>query len=133
MTDPAAPAALASARATDVFFTETIVGRPLSLPLGRRAAWRSSEGLQVSRAGTSLAQHWREDLENNAWRYALPLRSAVQRKAGGWRLFLERHALRVAVLALLVMVIAPLAYLAAAWQAGLLDGVWPLLQDWVAR
>ncbi len=133
MTDPAAPAALDSARATDVFFTETIVGRPLALALGRRVAARSAEGVQLSRAGTSLAQLWRDDLENNAWRYALPLRSPVQRQAGSLRLFLERHALRLALLAIVVMLIAPLAYLAAAWQAGLLDPWIDLLRQWSLR
>lgn len=123
MTEPAASALADSAKQTDRFFTETIVGRPLSLNLGRRDKPRAHHGLDYSpKLGARLADFWQRDLENQAWRYALPLTAPVQQRAGRWRLFLERHALRLAFVALLLMLILPVVYFALAWQTGLLDG-----------
>ena len=129
MTELAAPGAASHpAQATNLFFTETIVGRPVSLMLGRRETLRARPGVDYEpRMGMRLAQFWQDDLENNQWRYAAKFGSPVQARAGGARLFLERHALRLALLALLVMVIAPLLYLASAWQMGMLDA---LLAQW---
>jgi hypothetical protein len=129
MTDLAAPeAATTPAKATNTFFTETIVGRPVSLMLGRRETLRKRPGVDYEpRRGMRLAQFWHHDLENNQWRYAAQFGSPVQARAGAARLFLERHALRLALLALLVLVLAPLLYLASAWQMGMLDA---LLKQW---
>ena len=117
-----------SAKATDRFFTETIVGRPTSLILGRRELTLSRRGVDYEpRFGARLAQFWQDDLENNQWRYAAKFGSPVQSKAGAFRLFFERHALRLAFLALLTLAIAPFAYLASAWQIGIFD---TLLANW---
>jgi hypothetical protein len=112
----------------NTFFTETIVGRPVSLKLGRSDARAQSLGVDYTpRVGTRLARFWQHDLENNAWRYAIEFGSPVQSRAGQLRLFLERHALRIAYVASGVLVLAPVLVLVAFWRTGMLEA---LLMHW---
>jgi hypothetical protein len=87
----------------DLFFTHTIVGSALSLHLGSASepSARQSVGLQVNmrNASTSLDRAWKDwVLIQGAYPYAgLP-----RRKPGALRRWIERHALLIGVVGLLV-------------------------------
>jgi hypothetical protein len=120
----AQPEKTAPLPSADTFFTEMIVGMPVCLPLGRRHALHHQPGISYAPGlGMRMAQFWQADLENEAWRYALPMRAPVQSKTSRWRVFLERHALRLAFLALLGLLAVFAAGLALVWHSGLLHSV----------
>lgn len=84
---------------TNAFFTQTIVGAPLSVLLGRQlAASRvKTPGIEVNMLGadTRLSQVW------NDWivmTHASERIGRPQRRAGPTRRWLERHALWLAAL-----------------------------------
>jgi hypothetical protein len=76
-----------------------------------------------------LADFWRHELENNAWRYVLPLTAPVQRRASRWRLLLERHALRLACVALVLGGGLLIVCLVLVWPTD----VWSKLLSWEPR
>lgn len=86
----------------DAFFTQTIVGAPLSVLLGRRVARPASggEGLQarMDSPDTSLTPSWREWVINT--RACAPV-GQPRPRPGPWRCRLERHAFWIAGLGLL--------------------------------
>lgn len=86
---------------TDAFFTQTVVGAPFTVLLGRRRqpGGAGAEGLQIDLAtGESrLGRLWQEWAVLN---HATPPGTARARP-GWFRRLLERHALWVAVLGLL--------------------------------
>lgn len=86
---------------TDAFFTQTVVGAPFTVLLGRRRqpSGTGAEGLQIDMTNgeSRLSRLWQE------WAvlgHATPPGTARARP-GGVRRLLERHALWVAVLGLL--------------------------------
>jgi hypothetical protein len=120
----APPESVDAIRSTDTVFTELIVGMPFSLPLGQRESVRRKHGIEYSpKLGLRLALFWREDLEVRSWRYAELPRAPLQQKMSPLRMFLERHALRVALVALLLVIALPLLFVGIAWQMGLFDAV----------
>ena len=95
----------------DAFFTQTIVGAPLSVLLGRRMVLPASgpEGLHVRMDGaeTALSPSWREWVINTR---ACAAVGVPRQRPGLWRCRLERHALWIAGLGL-----ASLAASGVAW------------------
>ena len=85
----------------DAFFTQTIVGAPLTVLLGRRVViptW-TGEGLQA-KMGTGevvLSPGWRDWMMNA--RASAPV-GQPQFRPGAWRRRLERHAFWIALLGL---------------------------------
>ncbi|MBD3892920.1 hypothetical protein [Hydrogenophaga sp.] len=102
---------------TDVFFTHTIVGAPLSVPLGRRLgpAQAQAQGLHVDlgRATQHFCQDWQGWLLLN---HADNCPGLPRRRPGRWRRRLERHALWLAVLALLGLLASGVFWGAVAWR-----------------
>jgi hypothetical protein len=126
----AQPESLDASRSTDTVFTEWIVGTPFCLTLGRLLPEPSQRGLEYSpKIGVRLTQLWREDLEVRSWRYAPATRAPVQGRMFRWRIFLERHALRLALIAVLISVAVPLIAVALAWHLGAFDA---LMASWRA-
>lgn len=89
---------------TDAFFTQTIVGAPLSVLLGRRQGLPDSQatGLAVDMASgqTRLSTIWQE------WAVLSHACDPVGRpriRPGPVRRILERHALSIAILGLLAL------------------------------
>lgn len=90
---------------SDVFFTQTIVGAPFTVMLGRRQTHggSSSEGLELNTqtGETRLTRLWHE------WIVLSHKDDSVgqpRRRPGRLRRVLERHALWMAILGLLSMV-----------------------------
>ena len=85
----------------DAFFTQTIVGAPMSVLLGRRVARpvADGEGLQAAMAAddVSLSPSWREWIINT--RACAPV-GQPRARPGPWRCRLERHAFWIAALGL---------------------------------
>lgn len=101
---------------TDAFFTETIVGAPMSVLLGRRVARpvAAGEGLQAAmdNGDVSLSPSWREWIINT--------RACAQvgqpcLRPGPWRCRLERHAFWIAALGLSSLVASALAWGLLRW------------------
>jgi len=90
---------------TDAFFTQTIVGAPLSVPLGKRLSRRSrsSEGLQIDLGNGRhrLSQAWRDWVVAS---HACDPVGQPRLRPSRWRCRLERHALLIAVAGLLSIV-----------------------------
>jgi len=97
----------------DAFFTQTIVGPPVSVLLGRRQdpGHTAAQGLEVglSTGQTRLSDLWHEWalLGNGAMPSGRP-----RQRPGAWRRRLERHALWLALLGLLCILVS-----AAFWFA----------------
>ncbi|MDO9503733.1 hypothetical protein [Hydrogenophaga sp.] len=100
---------------TDAFFTHTIVGAPFSVLLGRRqgAPTASQQGLQVSltQGEVGLSKGWR------SWAVLDHLDTPAgtpRRRPKRMRRWLERHALVMALLGLL-MVLGSAVFWAIVW------------------
>jgi hypothetical protein len=126
----AQPESLDSTRSTDTVFTEWIVGTPFCLTLGRLLPDQAKHGLEYSpKIGVRLTQWWRDDLEVRSWRYAPVARAPVQVRMSNIRIFLERHALRLALIALLVCIAVPAIALTIAYHLGVFQA---LVASWAA-
>jgi len=90
---------------TDAFFTQTIVGAPFSVLLGRRMGARRapSEGIEVdlSKAEMRLSRGWKDWI---VMRQASDHIGQPRPRPGRVRRWLERHALWLALLGLLSLV-----------------------------
>lgn len=92
---------------TDAFFTQTIVGPPLSVLMGRQqsAERLSTEGLDVHLASghAQLSARWQEWilLGHGASTLGRP-----RQRPGVWRRRLERHALWIALLGVLSLMVS---------------------------
>lgn len=104
---------------TDLFFTETIVGAPFSVRLGRAIGPGSKtsgmQGLEVQLGGT-------ERRFSPAWLAWLRLQSVRERAGqprrlpGRWRQWLERHALVFALTGLLSTAVNVLIWGGMSWH-----------------
>ena len=104
---------------TDLFFTETIVGAPFSVRLGRAIGPGSktsgTQGLEVQLGGT-------ERRFSPAWLAWLRLQSVRERAGqprrlpGRWRQWLERHALVFALTGLLSTAVNVLIWGGMSWH-----------------
>jgi hypothetical protein len=87
----------------DMFFTHTIVGSALSIPLGEEPLKEDSsvQGLHVHMrsGGTALSRVWRDWLTIQG---AYPYPGRPRRRPVGLRLWLERYALLIAAMGLLL-------------------------------
>ena len=103
---------------TDALFTQTIVGAPLSVLLGRQIQAprdQASEGLQIDLAtGTSaLSPSWR------SWVIVTQACAPVgipRMRPVGWRRWLERHALALAVMGLLAGLLSAVHWSLTLWR-----------------
>lgn len=102
---------------TDAFFTQTVVGAPFTVLLGRRrqTGGRGSEGLGIDLATgehrlTRLWQQW------GVLSHASDPVGKPRARPGRVRRFLERHALWVAVLGLLSLAASLLPWGALLWK-----------------
>ncbi len=92
---------------TDAFFTQTIVGPPVSVLLGRQQAPEqiAAQGLDVNLASgeARLSILWQEWilLGHGAWALGRP-----RQRPGLWRRRLERHALWLALLGVLCLLVS---------------------------
>jgi hypothetical protein len=117
---------------TDAFFTHSIVGAPFSVLLGRRQnpSTSSTQGLEVSLAkgNVSLTEGWR------SWAVLDHLDTPAgtpRRRPKRLRRWLERHALIIALLGLL-MVMGSAALWAIMWlpSTGWLPAAWMERWQW---
>lgn len=105
----------------DLFFTHTVVGQALSVELGRPLDSKTmqTQGLEANLASSnfSLSSGWKEwCLIQGAYPYAgLP-----RRRPGRFRRDLERHALVLAVVGLLMSVTSAGLWAALVWFPDLL-------------
>lgn len=102
----------------DAYFTHTIVGAPFSVLMGRRAVEDAAEGsgIEVGPTGEArLSPAWQAWVIERAgdWPAGVP-----RRRPRGVRRWLERHALGIALLGLLTLLVG------TALTAGSL-GRWP--------
>jgi len=92
---------------TDAFFTQTIVGPPLSVLMGRQqdAERLAAQGLDVNLANghALLSARWQEWilLGHGASTLGRP-----RQRPGVWRRRLERHALWIALLGVLCLIVS---------------------------
>ena len=102
---------------SDAFFTQTIVGAPLTVMMGRRQSPGASsrEGLAIDLAtGESrLTRLWREWLVLS---HEGDPAGRTRRRPGRWRRALERHALWIALLGLSSLVASLLVWGLIAWK-----------------
>ena len=113
----------------DIFFTHTVVGQAMSIEMGRPMDKKSAHahtqpsGSQVGFVGGhfSLPQVWKEwCLIQGAYPYAgLP-----RRRPGRFRRWLERHALLLASVGLLMLLSATGLLVALIWFPDLLALSW---------
>jgi hypothetical protein len=100
----------------DAFFTQTIVGAPMSVLLGRRVARpvATGEGLQAAmNAGeVSLSAGWREWVINT--RACAPV-GQPRLRPGTWRRRLERHAFWIGSLGLISLAASALVWGLLRW------------------
>lgn len=101
----------------DVFFTQTIVGAPFSVMLGRRQSHASPtpEGLELNLAtGESrLTRLWREWLVLS---HADDPAGQTRRRPGRIRRLMERHALWIALLGLTCLAASLIAWGFGTWN-----------------
>ncbi len=106
---------------TDAFFTQTIVGPPVSVLLGRQqdAGALAAQGLDVNLASgeAHLSARWQEWilLGHGASTLGRP-----RQRPGVWRRRLERHAVWLALLGLTSLLVSALLW--AAFLLGLMPG-----------
>ncbi len=104
---------------TDAFFTQTIVGPPVSVLLGRQqtASELNAQGLDVNLASgeAHLSARWQEWilLGHGASTLGRP-----RQRPGVWRRRLERHAVWLGLLGVVSLVLSALFW--TAWIVGLL-------------
>jgi hypothetical protein len=98
----------------DMFFTNTIVGSALSLPLGNipTAQTQYTDGIQIGMLSgrRSLAKSWLDWLEIQG---SYPYIGQPRRRPGALRRWLERNALFIAMAGLCLLVAA---LVLAVWQ-----------------
>lgn len=113
----------------DLFFTHTIVGRATSVelgrPLDRKSAGRQalSSGVQVSLSGQgiSLADAWKD------WcvvQGTYPYPGRPRRRPGGFRRWLERHSLVLAVSGAVLLLLSVGFLVVAMKSQGLVGASW---------
>lgn len=118
---------------TDAFFTQSIVGAPFSVLLGRRQvpSNASMQGLEVSLAkgDVGLTDGWRtwavlDHLDTPA--------GTPRRRPRGLRRWLERHALTISLVGLL-MVLGTAVFWAIVWlpTSGWLPVTWMKHWPWI--
>lgn len=116
---------------TDAFFTHTIVGAPFSVLLGRRQSpSTSTQGLHVSLAtgDTGLSENWK------SWALLGELDTPAgvpRRRPKRVRRWLERHALVIALMGLL-MVLGSAVFWTVVWlpATGWLPTTWMERWPW---
>lgn len=102
---------------TDAFFTHTIVGAPLSVVMGRRQA-----ATQVKAMGLSVDPNSGESRLSQVWRDWVILSHACdpvgqpRMRPSKGRAWLERHALWLAALGLLSLLVSLLTWGVVAWS-----------------
>lgn len=102
----------------DAFFTQTIVGAPMSVLLGRqlsRSGERESEGLRIDlAAGTNvLSPSWK------SWIITTQACAPVgvpRMRPSRWRRWLERYALVIAAAGLLGLLASALHWSLTSWR-----------------
>lgn len=102
---------------TDAFFTQTIVGAPFSVVLGRRMGPKeaSAAGVEVN-LGTAdhrLSDQWNDWLVSHP---ALDPPGKPRLRPDRMRMWLERHAIWLAVLGLVSFSLSLLFWGLAAWR-----------------
>lgn len=102
---------------TNAFFTQTIVGAPFSILLGRQlsASRLNTPGIEVNMLGadTRLSQVWSD------WMVVTQAHERIgrpQRRSGPVRRWLERHALWLAVLGVSCLVCTAIFWGLMAWN-----------------
>ena len=99
----------------DAFFTHTIVGAPMSVLLGRRAPGSGDSGLELDAetGATRLSPAWQPWAIQrfSEWPMGVPMK-----RPGKWRRALERHALLLAGLGLVALVVGLLMVVLAGSQ-----------------
>ena len=102
---------------SDAFFTQTIVGAPLTVMMGRRQSPGASspEGLALNLATgeSKLTRLWREWLVLS---HETDPAGQTRRRPGRLRLVLERHALWIALLGLSSLAASLLVWGLIAWN-----------------
>jgi len=102
---------------TDAFFTQTIVGAPLSVVMGRR-----QHATDVKAMGLSVDPGSGEARLSQVWRDWVVLSHACdpvgqpRMRPGKSRAWLERHALWIAALGLAGLLFSALSWGARAWS-----------------
>lgn len=101
---------------TDAFFTHTIVGAPFSVLMGRRlqASDMYARGMEVDlRTGA----HHLSDIWHDWWvmSHACDLPGRPRPRPGSLRLWLERHALWLALLGLTLSLASGIFWMAIQW------------------
>ncbi len=114
---------------TDAFFTHTIVGAPFSVLLGRRQgpSNESTQGLEVplGDGSVSLSEGWR------SWALLDHLDTPAgqpRRRPQRLRRWLERHALRIALVGILMLLGS-----AVFWAIALLPAMGWVPVSWMGR
>lgn len=111
----------------DIFFTHTVVGQAMSIemgrPMDRKTDHGQSAGLHASLVGGhfSLPQVWKEwCLIQGAYPYAgLP-----RRRPGRFRRWLERYALILASVSMIMLLVTTSLLVAAIWFPDILNLSW---------
>ncbi len=101
---------------TDAFFTQTIVGAPLTVLLGRRQSPSSlsADGLQIDLGSgeTRLSRAWQEWVVLS---HACDPVGQPRLRPSRWRRRLERHALLIALAGLLALAGSAVFWGVMAW------------------
>ena len=102
---------------TDAFFTQTIVGAPFSVRLGRtlQHSQPSAQGLEVhlQRPETRLSRAWQDWV---ALCHASHRTGQPHRLPGRVQLWLERHSTRLALLGLFSTVLSAVSWGVMLWK-----------------
>ncbi|MEX1167492.1 MAG: hypothetical protein WEK74_11615 [Hydrogenophaga sp.] len=102
---------------TDAFFTQTIVGAPLTVLMGRRlrADDSSLQGLEIDiSAGTGrLSRIWQDWFVLN---HEADIPGTPRKRPGALRRKLERHALWLGISGLLFLTLSVVFWGAVAWS-----------------
>jgi len=103
---------------SDAFFTQTIVGAPMSVLLGRqliRSGGRESEGLRIDlAAGTNvLSPSWKSWIINT--QACAPV-GVPRMRPSRWKRWLERYALVIAAAGLLGLLASALHWSLTSWR-----------------
>ena len=101
---------------TNTFLTQTIVGAPFSVLLGRQLETGSSsvQGVEVPLRGgdTRLSRVWKDWMVLG---FASELPGQPRRRPGRVRLWLERHALGLALLGVLSLLVSAIFWALISW------------------
>ena len=101
---------------SDAFFTQSIVGAPFSIVLGRRVVTQTAHGIEVPLDGAParLSRAWREQVLLQTPGFL----AGPRRQGGRVRRWLERHALVIAGLGLVALAAALLLTVFLAVMSG---------------